>query len=154
MNPPEPHKKSRELRRFRPSRKRGGIFAVSIVFADTALTLLVFFLLTSPFVMQPGINIRLPASPFSGGARFDAMVLSVTHDGWYFFNDERCSDASLEAAFRRVVEQSEQVRPLIIEADERVSHAKLVTAWNAALAAGIKEVSIATRIAGVEQGGQ
>jgi biopolymer transport protein ExbD len=42
--------------------------------------------------------------------------------------------------------------PLIIEADEEVEHGAVIRAWNAAQEAGIREVSIATRIAAVEEG--
>jgi biopolymer transport protein ExbD len=41
--------------------------------------------------------------------------------------------------------------PLIIEADERASHGAVVAAWNAALAAGISEVSMATQISATEE---
>jgi hypothetical protein len=41
--------------------------------------------------------------------------------------------------------------PLIIEAAERVPHGTVVEAWNAALRAGITEVSIATHIAAIDE---
>ena len=95
--------------------------------------------------MQPGINITLPESSFTGGARFGSMVLSITRGGWFYFNDERLTHGSLSSA----LEASARMRPeapLIIEADELATHGMIIKAWNAALAAGISEVSIATRI--------
>ncbi|MCF7848723.1 MAG: biopolymer transporter ExbD [Kiritimatiellales bacterium] len=145
MRPINPHKKSWKIRRFKPTRKPAGVFGIGVVFLDAALLLLVFFLVVSPFVLQPGINVVLPSSPFTGGAQFGSMVLAITRDGWFYFNDERCLAENLETAFRQAAEDHPGA-PLIIEADKRVPHGTVVKAWNAALAAGIKEVSLATQI--------
>lgn len=144
MKPFNPHRKSQQLRRFKPTRKPAGIFSVSIVFSDAALLALAFFLAVSPFIMQPGINIKLPASPFTGGAQFGSMVLSITRGGWFYFNDERLDAPRLAEALEAAVAENPGA-PLIIEADERVHHGAVVAAWNAALGAGVSDVSIATR---------
>ena len=150
MKPFNPHRKSQQLRRFKPTRKPAGIFSVSVVFSDAALLVLAFFLAVSPFVMQPGINIKLPASPFTGGAQFGSMVLSVTRGGWFYFNDERLDVFQLAEALKKAALENPGV-PLIIEADERVRHGSVIAAWNAAFGAKISEVSMATRIAGVTE---
>jgi biopolymer transport protein ExbD len=148
MKPFNPHRKSQQLRRFKPTRKPAGIFCVSVVFSDAALLVLAFFLAVSPFVMQPGINITLPASPFTGGAQFGSMVLSITRGGWFYFNDERLDASRLAEALEKATVEHPGA-PLIIEADQRVPHGSVVAAWNAALGAGISKVSIATRISGI-----
>ena len=150
MKPFDPHKKSQHLRRFKPTRKPAGVFTLSIAFSDAALMVLAFFLAVSPFVLQPGINITLPESPFTGGAPFGSMVLSITRGGWYYFNDERLDIGRLAGALEKAAQEAPGA-PLIIEADERVAHRRVVDAWNAALGAGISEVSIATRIAAISE---
>lgn len=150
MKPFDPHRKSRQLRRFKPTRKPAGVFTIAVTFCDASLMTLAFFLAVSPFVLQPGINMVLPESPFSGGARFGSMVLSITRGGWFFFNDERLDIDRLPGALEAAV-ASQPGAPLIIEADERVPHGTVVEAWNAALAAGVTEVSLATRISAVEE---
>ena len=131
MKPFNPHRQSQKLRRFTPTRKPAGIFSVSVVFSDAALLVLAFFLAVSPFVMQPGINIKLPSSPFTGGAQFGSMVLSVTRGGWFYFNDERLGASRLAGVLEAAAVENPGM-PLIIEADERVSHGSVVAAWNAA----------------------
>lgn len=146
MKPFDPHKKSKELRHFKPTRKPAGVFSIAVAFCDSSLLALAFFLAVSPFVLQPGINITLPKASFTGGARFDSMVLSITRGGWFYFNDERLNLTRLPSAFKSAVEESPGF-PLIIEADQHVSHGTIVAAWDAAQSAGISDVSIATRIA-------
>ncbi|HEY5621153.1 MAG TPA: biopolymer transporter ExbD [Pontiella sp.] len=150
MKASNPHKTSRQIRKFRPTRKPAGVFVSSIAFCDASLLTLAFFLAVSPFVLQPGVNIQLPASPFTGGARFGSLVMSIARGGNYYFNDERVAEERLA----EVLEQSAAERPgypLIIEADESVEHRLVIQAWNAALEAGISEVSIATRILAIEE---
>lgn len=144
MKPFNPHRKSQQLRRFKPTRKPAGIFSVGIVFSDAALLALAFFLAVSPFIMQPGINIKLPASPFTGGAQFGSMILSITRGGGFYFNDERLDVPRLAEALEDAA-TGDPGATLIIEADEHVPHGAVVAAWNAALGAGISNVSIATR---------
>jgi len=150
MTSPDPHRKSRQMRTFRPGRRPAGIFSASIAFCDASLLVLAFFLAVSPFVLQPGINITLPASPFTGGAQFGSMVLSITRGGWFYFNDDRLDEDRLGAALEAAAIANPDT-PLIIEADERASHGAVVAAWNAALGAGISEVSIATRISAMSE---
>lgn len=150
MKPSDPHQKSQALRVFKPSRKPAGVFTIAVAFCDSSLIALAFFLAVSPFVLQPGINITLPDSPFTGGARFGSMVLSITRGGWFYFNNERLNEAGLLEA----LENAALIHPdavLIIEADERVQHGTVIKAWNAALAAGITDVSIAARISAAEE---
>ncbi|MDF7826070.1 biopolymer transporter ExbD [Pontiellaceae bacterium B12227] len=150
MKPFDPHAKSQALRHFKPSRKPAGVFTIAISFCDSALIVLAFFLAVSPFVLQPGINVSLPESPFAGGARFGSMVLSITRGGWFYFNNERLDEAGLLEA----LETAALIHPdavLIIEADERVAHGTVIKAWNVAMAAGISDVSMATKISAVEE---
>ncbi|MEA2068271.1 MAG: biopolymer transporter ExbD, partial [Verrucomicrobiota bacterium] len=65
-------------------------------------------------------------------------------------NDERLAINSLAGALEVAANESPGF-PLIIEADERVPHGAVIKAWNAALAAGISEVSIATGISAIEE---
>jgi biopolymer transport protein ExbD len=150
MKPFNPHRQSQKLRHFKPTRKPAGVFSISVVFSDAALLVLAFFLAASPFVLQPGINIKLPASPFTGGARFGSMVLSVTRGDWFYFNDERLDVSRLGGMLEAAASENPGA-PLIIEADERASHGAVVAAWNAALNAGISEVSMATHISAVAE---
>lgn len=150
MKPSNPHNRSQQLRHFKPTRQPAGVFTIAVAFFDAALLALAFFVVVSPFVLQPGIKITLPESPFTGGARFDSMVLSITSGGWFYFNDERLDSERLPAALEAAARANPGV-PLIIEADELVRHGAVIEAWNAALGAGVAEVSIATRISALEE---
>jgi biopolymer transport protein ExbD len=149
----DPHAKSKALRRFKPTRRRAGMFCIVVCFFDAALLLIAFNLVLSPLVLQPGINIRLPqTTSFSGGARFDSMILSIPRGGGYYFNDKRMGLDRLVDELKSAVKEHPDA-PLIIEADEEVQWGKIVAAWDVAVEAGVKEISSATGIAAVEEAG-
>lgn len=141
----EQQKKERQYRRFKPTRRPAGVVVTSLAFVDAALLLLAFLICVSPFVLQPGVRLRLPASPFSGGVPFRSMVVAIPQDGRFFFNDRMLNESGLVEAFRSAMNH-EAPEVLIIEADEGVTHGTVINVWNAALEAGVPEVSIATQV--------
>lgn len=149
----DPHTKSKALRRFKPTRRRAEMFCVVTSFFDAALLLIAFNLVLSPLVLQPGINIRLPqTTSFSGGARFDSMILSIPRGGGYYFNDKRIDLDKLAAELKKAVLKRPDA-PLIIEADESVPWGQIVSAWDVAVEAGVVEISHATEVAALEEVG-
>ena len=148
----DPHAKSKALRRFKPSRKRAGVFSMVTSIFDASLLIVAFSLVISPLVLQPGIRINLPkSSSFSGGARLDSMILSIPTSGDYYFNDVRLSGVSALARELKNVAAEHPNAPLIIEADERVSYGLVTAAWDVATEAGIAEVTLGTKVAAVEE---
>ncbi len=131
-------------RAFRPRRRTGRGFLTGTVFLDVALLMAAFVLATTPFVLKPGIAIDLPVAGHSAGIRFNDKVLKITGEGLLFFNDEQVSLDTLEDAFRTAIEE----RPdsaLILEADASVSQATAAAVYNAAAAAGFRQIFIATQ---------
>lgn len=127
--------------RLRPA--RGPMDVVPLV--SVTLLLLLFFMVHSPFVLQPGILLDLPESPFTAGARYEALVVTVSQEGLIFFNDERTPLEGLASAFAQAAHEKPQ-RPLLIEADSRVRHGTLVQIYNMAATVGIREIVLATRL--------
>ena len=132
-------------RRFRP-RARPISRLVSVApLVNLALLLFLFYVANSRFVLQPGIVVDLPVASFESGTQIGPMVVTVSQEGLVFFNDERTTLDGLEAAFAQAVHEHPGAS-LVIEADGRVQHNTLVNIYNMAMAAGIRQVALATRI--------
>jgi biopolymer transport protein ExbD len=131
-------------RKYRPNQRlfKGPVDVVPLV--NVALLFMLFFIIQSPFVVQPGIIVNLPTSSFTAGAPYGAMVVTVSQEGLVFFNDERTTLEGLGAAFAQAVFDHPD-SSLVIEADGRVQHSTLVQIYNTATAAGVKSVVLATR---------
>ena len=131
-------------RTFRPRRQTGRGFLTGTIFLDTALLITAFILATSPFVLKPGIAIDLPVASQTTGIRFNDMVLSIPREGLLFFNDEQVTLAGLEGAFRIAIEKRPGIA-LILEADASIPQATTAAVYDAAAAAGFRQIFIATQ---------
>jgi biopolymer transport protein ExbD len=117
-----------------------------VALITVALLVFLFFLLHASFVVQPGIRVELPAGPFEAGARYDALILTLSQEGMVFFNDSRTTLEGLPLAFRQAAHDRRDAT-LIVEADERVPYQRLVAVYNMASEAGIRRILLATRVA-------
>ena len=138
-----PNKNSRKNRFFHPKKKYSGIWISSIIFFDAAFVFLLFYILNSPLMLKPGINIDLPQSSFSGGSYHNGLILSITQNGLFFFQDEQVNLLQLEKYLNKIF-LKEPDFTLIIEADKNSNHSMLVQAWEIAQKVGIKKITIAT----------
>ena len=111
---------------------------------NVVLLLLLFFVLNSPFVMQSGFGVSLPSSNTSTIRTFQSLVVTVTRDNLFFFNNQPTTIEKLEQSLREAVQQG-RGRELIIKADRQVAHGTVTQIMSVALKAGITMVNIAAR---------
>ena len=112
---------------------------------DIVFLLLIFLVLSSPFVLQPGIGmVELPVSKSSNVQSFQGMVVTVTRDNLLFFNNLPTTMDALKADLQAAARQSRS-QELIIQVDRQVPHGMLVQLMGVALDAGISAVNVATR---------
>lgn len=131
-------------RRFHAThRSLRGLLAVA-PWVNVVLLVLMFFVVNSSFVIQPGISLNLPTTPVTGGARFGDLVVTIPQEGMFFFNDERMTLDGLAAALAREAREHPDAA-LLVEADGRIDHQTLVRVYGMAHQAGLREVVLATR---------
>lgn len=110
---------------------------------DVVLMLVIFFMLTTTFVLAPGIKVDLPKGSSLQRARETDQVVVVTKQGDIFYRDQRVDLATLQAALR----QSQQERPdlrVVIKADKNALHGRVVDIMDMAKTMGIERLAIAT----------
>lgn len=122
---------------------------------DVILLLLVFFMVTTSFVRESELAIRLPEVSESADVAVEPaeLAITVTAKGSYFVNNRALVDnqpATLQAAIRKVMPEFASKR-VSITADAAASHQSVVTAMDVAGKLGFVEISIAT-VSAPEQG--
>ena len=115
---------------------------------DVVLLLLVFFMVTTSFVRESELTIRLPEVADSGQIIVERGELEITviANGSYFVNNRALIDnrpATLRAAISKLIPQVDAQRVTII-ADAQASHQAVVTAMDVAGKLGFVEINIAT----------
>jgi len=120
-----------------------GLELTSLV--DIVFLLLLFFALSSSFILRPGIRINLPLSSFRWGEEKERIVMSLTYDHILFLDNQRVSWEELPQELHSKVLKME--RPiLIIRADEKSMHGEVIRIMDIARETGIDNLAIATQL--------
>ncbi|WP_027389557.1 ExbD/TolR family protein [Chrysiogenes arsenatis] len=106
---------------------------------DIVFLLLIFFMITTTFDTTGGISVNLPKGTQSAQTAPRALEITVTADGTYHRDGQAVTLETLNAEIRRQTFPS-----LVIMADERVTHGKVVALMDVARTGGIEKISIAT----------
>jgi biopolymer transport protein ExbD len=108
------------------------------------LFLLVFFLLlSSNFILQPGIAVSMPFSRFTLGPQLNQQIISITGGAApaIYFREQKVTLDQLGPLLDAARAQSNS---LIIRADRFTPYEMVVQVANAALEHGITSVALAT----------
>ena len=108
---------------------------------DVVLLLLIFFMLTSTFVLQPGIKVNLPKAATSEVLQKENLVIVVTKEDLIYLDDRTITTEQLKSELKKA---STDKRPLLIRADRGSSLGKVVELWDLCREVGISQISIAT----------
>ena len=110
---------------------------------DIIFLLFLFFLLSSTFIVQPGIKVKLPRSETTEITSEKNITISITRDGSYYLNEERVTLSSLPALLQqKFVFGTEQV--VVIKADRDVTLQSAVDVMDISKNVGFERFSIAT----------
>ena len=113
--------------------------------ADMVFLLLIFFMLSSPVFMQPGIKIKLPKTVTAEPELGDKLILNISKEEKLILNGKEVKLENLEEELRyQLLERTDKV--LIIRADKEVQHGLVVEALDKAKLAGAEKLAIATEI--------
>ena len=116
---------------------------VVIPLLDVVFILVFFLLLSSHFVLQPGISVSMPFSRFTLGPQINQRIISITGGAApaIYFRDQK---VSLEQLGPMLDAAKRDGQSIIIKADRLTSYEIVVAVTNAALEHGITSVALAT----------
>ncbi len=110
---------------------------------DVAFLLVFFLLLSSNFILQPGISVSMPFSRFTLGPQINQQIISITGGAApaIYFRDQKIT---LEQLGPLLDAAKREGRSIIIKADRFTPYETVVEVTNAALEHGIPSVALAT----------
>jgi len=110
---------------------------------DVVFLLVFFLLLSSNFILQPGISVSVPFSRFTLGPQINQQIISVTGGAApaIYFRDQKITLDQLGPALDAAKREG---RSIIIKADRLTPYEMVVEVANAALEHGITSVALAT----------
>lgn len=123
-------------------RRRTAINITSLI--DVIFMLLLFFMISSTFLEQPGIKLELPAAKAEAVGEPQEYVLTVDRQGALFLNRRPLDLDSLEGAIREALPRMQDAA-LVLKADQAVSHGLVVRVMDLAKRGGVKKLIIGTK---------
>lgn len=121
---------------------------------DVVLLLLIFFMVTTSFVRETEIRLRLPEAEVTAPASLDDVLeITITADGDYLVDGRQTINRRPITLRRALTELAGEQRDqtIVIRADARASHQAVVTAMDVAGRLGFMQINIATMEQGAEE---
>lgn len=117
-------------------------FSVSSL-TDIVMLLLIFFLLTSQFVLQTGVKIKLPGAKHNEQLAPSKLVVTLSDKGEIFVGDERIQLEMLAGKLNQLKSSSPE-NNLILRADKSVPVELVIKVIDSARGIGIQKFTIET----------
>ena len=113
---------------------------------DVVFQLVIFFMVSTTFLVTPAIKLILPGSSTAEPTRMDRIVISVFSRDEVYFNQDRYDLPGLAERLGRITdaEQSE-IGSVIIEGDQTVSYSFMVEVLDVLRENNLRGVSLRTR---------
>jgi len=108
---------------------------------DVMFNLLIFFMLTSNFVIQPGIKVHLPRAITSEVMSGENFVVTLTGQDLIFLNDKPITISELMAQLKEAASTN---KSLLLKADTSASLGRVVEIWDLCRELGVSQINIAT----------
>jgi biopolymer transport protein ExbD len=132
------------MMQFKEEKKKSiGINITSLI--DVMFILIIFFMVSSSFVEQPGMKLDLPATKSQEVARVDNLILYVSENGDIFLNERPVSMDSLALVIESSIPNIKE-KTLVLKADKAAQHGVIVRIMDIAKQSGLEKLVIGTKI--------
>lgn len=128
--------------KFETSNKPLSMFSYSSL-TDIVMLLLIFFLLTSQFVIQTGVKVKLPGAKNNEQVAPAKLVVSITSSGRIYFNNKEVAIDELAGKLSKAF-NTQKDSNLIIHSDKDAKLEIVIKVIDAAKGIGINKFTIET----------
>lgn len=126
----------------RSDRRHETIHIDMVPMVDCMLVLVIFLVVSSVFVSDPGIEVEKPDVSSAGPAAQNALLIAITADDRIFFDGQEIRLDQVASLVHQAAVGQEP--PLIIRADRATSHGVFAAVYGEAKRAGISKVLFST----------
>ena len=109
---------------------------------DVVFILLIFFIVSTVFVNETGVDIDKPQAISSAELQRDVILIAITAEGDIVYNSTQIGLTGIKPTVSQILQKREQA--VVIQADKLVSTELLVKVIDQAKLGGAAQVNIAT----------
>jgi biopolymer transport protein ExbD len=128
-------------RRLKPTAEVNLVPMIDVVFQ-----LVIFFMLSSTFIINPGISVVLPGSATAEPVAMTKIVITIASRQDIYLNNQHYNLEGLSDALARLTgDDKDRINTVIIEGDKSVSYELMIQVLDIVRANGFKGVNLRTR---------
>lgn len=126
-------------------RRRTMINITSLI--DVMFILLIFFMVSSSFIEQPGMKLELPTIQSKEVARVENLVMHISQEGLIFLGEKQVTLENLATEIEVMIPNIKE-KTLVLKADQKTEHGFIVQIMDIAKRSGLTKIIIGTRVEG------
>ncbi|HKK65285.1 MAG TPA: biopolymer transporter ExbD [Clostridia bacterium] len=114
---------------------------------DVVFQLVVFFMVSSTFILTPGISLTLPEASSAEPTVMTRLVVTIAEEDQIYLNKEQYSLETLEEALQQFSQREElrEIQTVVVEGDQSVSYSLMVRVLDRLRQHGFEGVNLRMR---------
>jgi len=112
---------------------------------DIVFILLIFFIVTTVFVEETGVEVRRPQAASAADLEKESILIAITADGKVVYGGNEIGVRGVRGVVRRLIKQDPEM-PVIVQADEAASIETYTRVHDEAALAGATRINLATKV--------
>lgn len=129
---------------FKVNPKRKAFINITSL-VDVLFLLLIFFMVSSTFLEQPGMKLNLPGAKSTEIESKQDLIVEISAEGSIAINGKPVLVEGLQGELALNINNLTDAT-LVLKADESVPHGKVVKVMDIARSAGVRKLIVATKI--------
>jgi len=110
---------------------------------DVLFILIIFFAVSSTFLEQPGIELKLPEAESSESYTSQKIIIYIDKGENLFLNDQLITSNTMISEIKKLGQLSDD-RSLVLKADAKVQHGKIIEIMDLLRKNGMYKIVIST----------
>ena len=110
---------------------------------DVIMFLLIFFISTTSFIEEPGVDVDTPQAASAQLLEKNSIIFAVTSDGKIAYSEKEIGLGGVRPTVKRLC--AKEPLPVVIQADQKALSGLLIRVIDEAKLGGAKDVSLATK---------
>ena len=110
---------------------------------DIVFIMLIFFIVTSTFVKEPGIEVNRPEAVSAQERKLASIIIAISENDEIWINKERVELEAVRANVEQLVRENPR-GTAVVQADSKSKTRLLVEVVNQIRATGVTEVAVST----------
>ena len=113
---------------------------------DVVFQLVIFFMVSSTFILTPGISIIFPSSTTSEPVVMSKLVVTVVSREEVYFNKEKFEIWELDKKLSSITEEERSdIKTVVLEGDRGISYSLLIEVLDLLRRNGFRGINLRTR---------